>query len=131
MDHEIVVMDDLLSLDSIADVSEAIHEQFEKHGYDRKIAMKARLFAEEIFSTIREKNEDKKVIIEVSLFYDDDSVRLIFRDSGKIFDITDPDLEITSISSLLLNKLLSMKEEKDYIPTTGYNKNVLRFYKNE
>jgi hypothetical protein len=24
-----------------------------------------------------------------------------------------------------------MKEEKDYIPTTGYNKNVLRFYKNE
>jgi len=131
MDHEIVVMDDLLSLDSIADVSEAIHEQFEKHGYDRKIAMKARLFAEEIFSTIREKNEDKKVIIEVSLLYDDDSVRLIFRDSGKIFDITDPDLEITSISSLLLNKLLSMKEEKDYIPTTGYNKNVLRFYKNE
>ena len=131
MDHEIVVMDDLLSLESIADVSEAIHEQFEKHGYDRKIAMKARLFAEEIFSTIREKNEDKKVIIEVSLLYDDDSVRLIFRDSGKIFDITDPDLEITSISSLLLNKLLSMKEEKDYIPTTGYNKNVLRFYKNE
>ena len=131
MDHEIVVMDDLLSLDSIADVSEAIHDQFEKHGYDRKIAMKARLFAEEIFSTIREKNEDKKVIIEVSLLYDDDSVRLIFRDSGKIFDITDPDLEITSISSLLLNKLLSMKEEKDYIPTTGYNKNVLRFYKNE
>ena len=131
MDHEIVVMDDLLSLDSIADVSEAVHDQFEKHGYDRKIAMKARLFAEEIFSTIREKNEDKKVIIEVSLLYDDDSVRLIFRDSGKIFDITDPDLEITSISSLLLNKLLSMKEEKDYIPTTGYNKNVLRFYKNE
>ena len=71
------------------------------------------------------------MIIEVSLLYDDDSVRLIFRDSGKIFDITDPDLEITSISSLLLNKLLSMKEEKDYIPTTGYNKNVLRFYKNE
>ena len=112
-------------------MAENIQLQLEKHGFDKKISLKARLFSEEIFSTIYEKNIDKKVIIEVSLLFDKESVSLIFRDSGKIFDITDPDMEIISISNLLLNKLLSMKEEKDYIPTTGYNKNVLKFYMNE
>ena len=77
-----------------------------------------------------EYNGKKKVWVEYSLLYDNDSVRLIIRDSGEIFDVTDPDLKIKGLSSFVISGLLNAQKEKDYIPTTGYNRNIIRFRKN-
>ena len=67
------------------------------------------------------------MLIELSLFYEEDSVLVIERDSGKLFDITDPDLEIAGLSSLTLNGLMRSHTEKAYLVTTGYNRNMIRF----
>ena len=124
---EIIVYDAILSPQSMTNTSRAVQAQLEKHNYPKKTAIKAGLFVEEISAVVREKNDDKEVLMEYSLLFDKDSVRLVIRDSGNIFDVTDPDLQITGLSSFVINGLLNAQKEKDYIPTTGYNRNLIRF----
>ena len=52
---------------------------------------------------------------------------LIERDSGEIFDLTDPDLAVSGLSSFILNGLMAAHKEKAYLTTTGYNRNMMRF----
>ncbi|MBR5756718.1 MAG: hypothetical protein IKX96_04070, partial [Firmicutes bacterium] len=84
---------------------------------------------EEIGLTVLERNKQAKkpVLIELSLFFDPDSVLIIERDSGELFDITDPDLKIQGLSGFIINGLMQAHEEKAYLVTTGYNRNMIRF----
>jgi hypothetical protein len=47
--------------------------------------------------------------------------------SGELFDATSPDLEIKGLSSYILNGLMEAQKEKEYLVTTGYNRNMIRF----
>ena len=128
-DAEIIVMDDTLTPDTCAHLSERVDEALQSHGYPGSTATKAALFTEEIGLTILEKNEKKKLQVEISLFFEKDSVLLIERDSGVIFDLTDPDLKIAGLSSFILSGLMEAHQEKAYLTTTGYNRNMMRFSK--
>ena len=129
MDSEIVVIDGKLTPETSVKLSERVGDSMFSHGYSKEVSNRAALFVEEIGLTVLEKNKKskKQVLIELSLFYEEDSVLVIERDSGKLFDITDPDLEIVGLSSLTLNGLMRSHTEKAYFVTTGYNRNMIRF----
>ena len=129
MDSEIVVLDDRLTPVSAVKLSEQVGNSMLSHGYSKEVSNRASLFVEEIGLTVLEKNKKskKQLLIELSLFYEEDSALIIERDSGKLFDVTDPDLEIAGLSSLTLNGLLRSHSEKAYLVTTGYNRNMIRF----
>ena len=93
------------------------------------VAARAALFTEEIGLTILEKNATKKkpILIEVSLLFEDSSALLIERDSGEIFDLTDPDQDVSGFSGFILSGLMESHKEKAYLTTTGYNRNMMRF----
>ena len=133
IDSEIVVMDDILTADKAASLSESVEKLLSSHDYPKKTANHAALFVEEIGLTILEKNKRSKkpLLFEISLFFEDDSVFIIERDSGKLFDLTDPDLEIKGLSGYILSGLMESHKEKAYLVTTGYNRNMIRFSKNE
>ena len=101
----------------------------QEHGYSTHAASRAALFTEEIGLTILEKNTLKKkaIQIEISLLFEDGSVLLIERDSGEIFDLTDPDQAVSGLSSFILSGLMEAHKEKAYLTTTGYNRNMIRF----
>ncbi len=129
MNKEIEVFDRRLSPTVGAEMAETIENLLLSHGYTQKTAIRAGLFAEEITGVLCERNMQKKqnkVLVEYSTLFEKDNVCLIIRDSGTIFDITDPDLEIKGLSSFVLNALLNAQKDKDYIPTTGYNRNIIR-----
>lgn len=126
-DSEIIVYDAILSPRSMTETSRAVQEQLERHHYPKATAVKAGLFVEEISAVVRERNCDDEVLMEYSLLFEKDCVRLVIRDSGVIFDVTDPDLQITGLSSFVINGLLTAQKEKGYLPTTGYNRNLIRF----
>jgi len=130
-DKRIIVFDSVLAKENLSDISMKVQQELTEQGYDKAAAVKAALFTEEIGATLLEQNEDKKLWVEYSLLYDDGSVRLIIRDSGKIFDVTDPNIRIKGLSSFVISGLLKAQKEKDYIPTTGYNRNIIRFYKTD
>ena len=133
MDSEIVVMDDKLTPDNAGKLSGQVKEAMLSRGYRKEEAVRAQLFTEEICLTVLEKNSraKKPVLIEFSLFFEEGSVLIIERDSGKLFDITDPDLHIEGLSSMILSGLMESQKEKAYLVTTGYNRNMIRFRREE
>ena len=129
MDTEIVVMDDTLTPETAAVLSERVGESLLSHQYPKGPANRAALFAEEIALTILEQNQKAKkpILIEFSLFFEPDSVLIIERDSGALFDLTDPDAQIKGLSGFILGGLMDAHQEKAYLVTTGYNRNMIRF----
>ncbi|MBR3641394.1 MAG: hypothetical protein IKN53_05125 [Oscillibacter sp.] len=129
MDSEVVVMDGTLTPETSAKLAEQVADSVLSHGYSKERSHRAALFVEEIGLTVLERNKKSKkpVLIELSLFYEEDSVLIIERDSGELFDVTDPDLEIAGLSTLTLNGLMKSHTEKAYLVTTGYNRNMIRF----
>jgi hypothetical protein len=129
MDSEIEVMDDTLSVASSAILSERVSDSLVAHDFSRDEANHAALFVEEIGLTILEKNKQAKkpVLIEYSLFYEGDSVLIVERDSGELFDLTDSYSQVKGLSSFVLTGLMKAHDEKKYLVTTGYNRNMIRF----
>ena len=132
MDTEILVLDDTLSPETTVRLSEAVSESLIAHRYPNQAANHAALFVEETGLIILEKNEQAKkpVLVELSVFFEDDSVLIIQRDSGELFDLTDPKLEIRGLSGFVIEGLKKSHEEMAYLVTTGYNRNMIRIARN-
>lgn len=128
--QRIVVLDDFLTRERIAALSQAVENAMSEYGYSKKSSTRAALFTEEIGLTILEKNAKAKsaILIELSLLFENGSALLIERDSGEIFDLTDPDQAVSGLSSFILSGLMEVHKEKTYLTTTGYNRNMMRFY---
>jgi Na+-driven multidrug efflux pump len=125
----ILVFDDVLTRESCVSLSEQVNKALRSRGFGDRSATQAALFTEEIGLTLIEKNKTarKPLLVEISLLFDESSVLLIERDSGAIFDVTDPELKIDGLSSFVINGLLNAQKEKAYLTTTGYNRNMIRF----
>lgn len=125
----ILVFDDVLTRESCVKLSEQVNKALRSRGFSDRSATQAALFTEEIGLTLIEKNETarKPLLVEISLLFEESSVLLIERDSGAIFDVTDPELKIDGLSSFVINGLLNAQKEKAYLTTTGYNRNMIRF----
>ena len=124
----ILVLDDTLTKENCVRLSEQVNGALRDRGFSDRSATQAALFTEEIGLTLIEKNKAvrKPLLVEISLLFEKDSVLLIERDSGVIFDVTDPELKIDGLSSFVINGLLNAQKEKAYLTTTGYNRNMIR-----
>ena len=129
MESDIEVMDDTLSPESAAGLSDRVRSSLLSRQYARTTANDAALFVEEIGLTILERNRNAKkpILIELSLFFEAGSVLIMERDSGMLFDLTDPDAQINGLSGFILSGLMESHREKAYLVTTGYNRNMIRF----
>ena len=129
MDSEIVVLDETLTPENAAHLSDRVRDSLLAHGYRRTTANNAALFTEEIGLTLLERNKKAKkpLLIELSLLYEKGSVLVIERDSGVLFDLTASDVRVGELSSFILSGLMEAHREKAYLVTTGYNRNMIRF----
>ena len=129
MESEIIVIDDILTKERVSVLSENVGSAMGSHGYEEAKVNRGALFMEEIALTILEKNKGAKkpLLVEISLFFEEDSLLIIVRDSGKLFDLTDPDARIEGLSGFVLSGLMEAHKETAYLVTTGYNRNMIRF----
>ena len=129
MDSEIVVMDDTLTPENAAHLSDKVRDSLLAHQYKRTAANNAALFIEEIGLTILERNKKAKkpLLIELSLFFEEGSVLVVERDSGVLFDLTASDVQVGELSSFILSGMMEAHKENAYLVTTGYNRNMIRF----
>ncbi len=58
---------------------------------------------------------------------DKNLVRLIIRDNGEIFNITDADNEIKSLNSYVVSRLMNRLRIRKNITTTSLNRNIFDF----
>ena len=108
MDSEIVVLDETLTPENAAHLSDRVRDSLLAHGYRRTTANNAALFTEEIGLTILERNKKAKkpLLIELSLLFEKGSVLVIERDSGVLFDLTASDVRVGELSSFILSGLM-------------------------
>ncbi len=107
-DAKLVVLDDTLSPEAAVSLSGRVKDALLSHGYTKEAAGRAALFTEEIGLTILEMNKQAKkpVLIELSLFFKPDSVLIVERDSGELFDLTNPDMHVEGLSGFVLSGLM-------------------------
>ena len=127
--HDIVILEDQLTPENCSRLSALVSNAIMERGHTKAMANHASLFTEEILLTALEKNSLRKrpLQVEVSLLFDRDSVRLIERDDGEIFDNTDQNMKVDGLSSYVLNRVMAVHQEKMYLTTTGYNRTMLQF----
>lgn len=133
LESDIEVLDGTLTPDAAVALSKEVSDSLLARQYPAGEANRAALFVEETGLTILDMNSNSKkpVLMELSLFFEEDSVLIIERDSGKLFDLTDPDVQVKGLSGFILSGLMASHHEKAYLVTTGYNRNMLRFSKGE
>ena len=92
--------------------------------------MTVSVITEDVLMLIQEKNRNsqKPIHAECTLMIRPDCIKLILRDSGIIFNITDTDSSIGSFRQFFVSNLMLNQKEKFYLVTTGYNRSELFFY---
>lgn len=108
---------------AVVEVSELIGEKLKRNP---GVALKTSLLVEEVLLAVRDRNAGKKVLAEVSLI-DGDEARLILRDDGEIFDITDADAKISSLRGFVVANLMEKQLNRQNLIITGFNRNVFSF----
>ena len=110
-------------------MSKTLVEQISQTGAESsevRVSKLAGIFAEDMLMSIKEKNPPgAKLDAELMVIRDDAGVRLILRDSGVLFDITEGDGELSSFRNYIISRTITLSEYKSYTIATGYNRNEL------
>lgn len=105
---------------------EEIVETSRKVGALEGVPMRAALMTEEVFMAVKDRNRGKRVLGEVTVDFND-GVRLVLRDDGEIFDITNADQQISSLRTFLVASIMEYQSGRLNLVTTGFNRNVFKF----
>lgn len=86
---------------------------------------RVKLLIEELYMLIWEKNEEKPVLGEMTIYIDPDQIRIISKDNGVLFDISEEDVDVTSITSYLVSAYMEkLGENRQYLTTMSFNRSA-------
>lgn len=119
----------ILSPSTIMNTQREIEIFLKKNSIPSEKILRIMLIVEETGILIYEKNRNKKIIAEMTVIINKDKnlVRLIIRDNGEIFNITDADNEIKSLNSYVVSRLMNRLRIRKNITTTSLNRNIFDF----
>ena len=112
-------------------MSETTGQVLRENGYPQRMQVLVGTYMEDLLLLIKEKNgtSKKEILAECTLILEEGNVRLILRDLGKIFDITDEEARPDSFRQYLVANMISVLEIKTFLVTTGYNRSEFVFTK--
>lgn len=97
----------------------------QENDYDRRTIGKIKLLVEELYILIREKNEDKKVLSEFTIFLRPDQIKIITKDDGILFDISEEDVTVTSLASFAVSAYMEkLGDNKHHLTTMSFNRSA-------
>ncbi len=92
---------------------------------DRRTIGKIKLLVEELYMLIREKNEEKHVLSEFTIFIHPDNIKIITKDNGILFDISQEDVSVTSIASFAVSAYMEkLGEDRHHLTTMSFNRSA-------
>jgi len=122
-DEEAIFHELYLTPSNISALCEKVDEELTERGIDSSVRNELELILEEGYMTIMERNEGRKVCTECNLLISDKSLRLITRDNGRIFDITDANAKVKDLRSYVLARLMERNPERTNTTTVSFNRN--------
>jgi len=112
-----------LSRESIDALCDRVRSDLTERGVAPGIINEVQLVIEESYLTILEENSSRSVLSECNILLSDQSLRLITRDNGVIFDITDADAKVKGLRSYVLARLMEHNPERSHVTTISFNRN--------
>ena len=111
--------------DSIIETRDLIESALEERSYDNKTLTRVMLIFEELFMLIYEKNEKADVQAECAILLQDDNIRIITRDTGIKFDLSDSDMPVESLRAYVISTVSTkMVSNKQHLVTMSFNRNM-------
>lgn len=72
-----------------------------------------------------EKNGDKTVLSELTVFIHPDEIRIIIKDDGVLFDISEEDVNVTSLASFAVSAYMEkLGENRHHLTTMSFNRSA-------
>ena len=116
--------DFLVTADNTMSIQQKVREILTQEGVSSKNITKALLIIEEIYMFLIDHNAPKVLLSELTIVVGK-HVQMIFRDDGKIFDITSEISATSSFRGFVLKNIMINQEDKKNITTTSYNRNFI------
>lgn len=128
-DQQIYIYDFSINESNAVKMAETIQDLMTQLPFSGRIRVLAGMILEEVLMLIHDINRDGEELIraECTVITTPDGMRLILRDSGRIFNLTDEENDIDSFRQYIVSNLMIHQEMKFYMTTTGYNRNELFF----
>ena len=122
-----ILFDFTLSPEEIIRICDEIEEALCSRNYAKKMIMKTRLIVEEVFMFVYELNKEKTVLAECLLTMKPDHIEIMEMDDGQAFDLTDEDMDISSLRAYMITNVASKwTPQKTWLPTLNENRNMFR-----
>lgn len=103
-------------------LSETMIDLLGRQGYSRESVLLAGVLEEDYFMLIKEINPPgKKIDAECCVIMEENGIRIVFRDSGIVFDVAQ-DGGTGSLRDYVFSQVVTMPEYNVYLMTTGYNR---------
>ena len=94
---------------------------------DSRTIGKVKLLVEELYMLIREKNENKPVLSEFTVFIHPDEIKIITKDNGVLFDISKDDVNVTSIAAYAVSSYMDqLGENRRHLTTLSFNRSAFK-----
>lgn len=121
---KIFCFDFYITVEEIMSHRELVAELLAQNNVSKRTIMRSMLLIEEVFMLIKEKNSGKLLMAEMTVFLEEDKVRIIMRDDGEIFNITDSDDAVISFRSFFVSSLMSDQGPRKNLTTMSFNRNM-------
>ena len=109
----------------IIEVQKRVEALLDDNKVDRRTVGKVKLLIEELYMLIREKNGDKSVLSELTIFLHPDEVKIITKDDGVLFDISEEDVNVTSIAAFAVSAYMEkLGQNRRHLTTMSFNRSA-------
>lgn len=112
-----------LDEESITELCKEVEKELASRNINTSISKEIQLILEESYMSIKDANPNRKVLSECNILIGSDSIRVITRDNGRIFDITDANARIESLRSFVLAQLMEKNPDRTHVTTISFNRN--------
>lgn len=114
--------------DQIIGLQKKVEALLRGKGVDNRTVGKIKFLIEELYVLIREKNENKKVLSEFTIFLHSGEIKIITKDDGVLFDLSADDVTVTSLASFAVSAYMEkLGEDKYHLTTMSLNRNAFVF----
>ena len=96
-----------------------------EHDVDKRTVGRIKLLIEELYMLISEKNEGKNVLSECTIFLRPEGVQIITKDDGVLFDISEEDVNVTSLAAFAVSSYMEkLGQDRRHLTTMSFNRSA-------
>ena len=94
-----------------------------ENGVGNRTVGRVKLLIEELYMLIREKNGGKAVLSECAVYLKPEGVQIVTKDEGVLFDISEDDVEVTSIGAFAVSAYMEkLGQNRHYLKSISFNR---------